>query len=176
MCQEHPFHSLYQVYCSADHIPNDFNRRQSGPVSSQVTQNTQTERGVAASNILNRLRDDPTTGQRVRDVELVCDAFVEWATFPISKNNAYKGKSSFDVPPVMKLLKIQNMKVPVSTAHTPVDSSMKYENCAWLKCYDRKFSTSGGVSLPKISKCHDMEGRTYKQLVRQIHPIYADQN
>ncbi|KAH9479387.1 Serine/threonine-protein kinase TEL1 [Psilocybe cubensis] len=166
MCREHPFHSLYQVYCSADHIPPDFNRRQSGRGSSQTTQSTQTERGAAASNILNRLRDDPITGQRVRDVEQICDAIVEWAVFPISKKDAYKNKASYDVPSAMKILRIQNMKVPVSTARIPVDPSMKYDNCAWLKCYSRTFSTAGGVNLPKICKCQDMEGRAYKQLFK----------
>lgn len=167
MCQEHPFHSLYQVYCLADHASSDSNRRQPGRISSQATQNTQTERGTAASNILDRLRDDPTTGERVRDVERLCDAYLEWAKFPITNNNAYKGKPSslYDVPPSMKLLRIHNIKVPITTARTPVDPSMKYENCAWLKGYERKFSTAGGINLPKISKCLDMEGQTYKQLV-----------
>ena len=165
MCQEHPFHTLYQVYCISDRPPSH-DRRQSG----RFSQSTQTERGVAATSILERLRADENTGNRVIDVELLCNAYVEWAMYPIKNNPTYKRKSpdsrGFSIPESQRLLKISKMKVPVSTARTPLDPTLKYDNCVWIEHYERFFRTVGGNNAPKVSSCCGSDGQRYRQLVR----------
>lgn len=167
MCQEHPFHVLYQVFCLSDHStsPTTGNTRQSGRFGSQPTQ---TDRGTAASTILDRLRSQSTISQRVRDIERLCDACLQWAKLPIAKDPAYKRKQkppSFKVPSYLKILQISNLQVPVTTASTPLDSTLKYDNCVWIKGYEQTFTTAGGINMPKISICQGSDGRGYKQLV-----------
>ncbi|KAF8163206.1 hypothetical protein B0H34DRAFT_744937 [Crassisporium funariophilum] len=169
MCQEHPFHSLYQVYCLQPdrHIATTGPRRQSGRHS---TPSTQTERGAAASNIFDRLRDDSRNGQRVRDIEMLCDAYLQWAKYPIVKEPRFqnKGKSTspFKIPDELAIRKISQLQVPVSTARTPLDATMEYNDCVWIDHYEHTFETAGGVNLPKISICHGSDGQRYKQLFK----------
>lgn len=162
MCQEHPFHTLYQLWCISDHQPQD-RWRQSG----RLSQSTQSDRGSAAVTILERLREDEQTGKRVKDIEIVCDASLEWAKYPICKNDAYRRRNGFPVPSALKILKIngQNVKVPVLTAQLPLDPTLKYDNCVWIDRYSRTFETVGGINLPKISICQSLNGQKYKQLV-----------
>ena len=168
MCREHPFHSLYQVYCLR---PGHFNattanRRQSERYS-EVS--TQTERGAAASSIFDRLRADELAENRVRDVERLCDACLEWAKFPITKDPRFKKNRTphFKIPDNLSIRKITQLKVPVTTAHTPLDSTMKYQDCVWIDHYESTFATAGGINLPKISICRGSDGQKYKQLVRK---------
>jgi ataxia telangiectasia mutated family protein len=166
MCQEHPFHVLYQVYCLSDHLsPTTGNTRQSGRFGSQATQ---TDRGTAAGTILDRLRSQSSTSQRVREIEKLCDACLQWAKLPIAKDPAYKLKPkppSFKVPSYLKILQISNLQIPVTTASTPLDLTLKYDNCVWIKGYEQTFTTAGGVNMPKISICQGSDGQEYKQLV-----------
>jgi len=166
MCQEHPFHILYQVYCLSDHSsPTIGNRRQSGRLGSQPTQ---TDRGTAATIILDRLRSQNATSQRVRDIEKLCDACLQWAKLPIAKDPFYTLKQKppfFKVPSDLQILLISNLRVPVTTARTPLDPTLEYNNCVWIKGYETTFTTAGGVNMPKISICQGSDGQGYKQLV-----------
>ena len=140
-------------------------RRQSAP---QNSQSTQTERGTAASDIFDRLRTDAIAGQRVRDVEKLCDAYLEWAKYVLNGNPRYQTKQRgvlFKIPSMMRILKVSDLRVPVSTARLPLDPTMQYTNCVWIHCYDPTFDTAGGVNLPKINICHGSDGQQYKQLV-----------
>jgi serine-protein kinase ATM len=166
MCKEHPFHTLYPVYTlRADQSStSNSSRRQSSrhePLSSQA----QAERAAAAIDIFDRLRHDRTCGERVITVELVCDASVEVAKFPIKplpNDAASKGRM---LPSHLKILKLQDVKVPVITAYTPIDVTGRYENCVWISKYHGAFETAGGINLPKIMRCIGTDGVTYKQLV-----------
>ena len=168
MCREHPFHSLYQVYCLQPGHPNaaTANRRHSGR-HSMVS--TQTERGAAASSIFDRLRGNEFVENRVRDVERLCDACLEWAKYPIAKDDRYKKirANRFMIPDHLSIRKIAQLKVPVTTTLTPLDLTMKYDDCVWIDRYDPKFTTAGGINLPKVSICHGSNGQKYKQLVRR---------
>lgn len=171
MCQEHPFHSLYQVYCLQPDVGRsvESGRRQSGRHSTPTTPSTQTERGAAATDIFNRLKGEDISGRRVRDIELLCNASIQWAKFPITKDKRYKQQPKkppgFPVPDNLTISRLSNLKVPVSTCHTPIDPTMKYDDCVWLDHYDKSFSTVGGLNLPKITTCYGSDGLKYKQLV-----------
>jgi serine-protein kinase ATM len=166
MCREHPFHSLYQVYClrPSNDRGGSQNRRQSGRVEAA----SQADREAAASEIFAILREEEGIRDRVMAVERLCDASLQWAKYPIKKE--YSGnkrkKGPQPVPDTLLLRRIQNLRVPVSTAHTPLDSSMEYADCAWVVRYETTYQTAGGVNLPKISVCLGSDGISYKQLVR----------
>ena len=160
MCQEHPFHSLFPVYCLKTYqpLPTASARRQSArhePLSSQA----QAERAAAAHDIFERIRHDPACGKRLSAVEMVCDAAVEAARYRI--NETHNGQ----LPQHLKILALEDVKVPVITTHTPIDLTCGYENCLWIHRYDRAFETAGGMNLPKIMRCVDSNGQEHKQLV-----------
>lgn len=170
MCQEHPFHSLYQVYALRSEQSESAaaqGRRQS---SRHEHPSSQMDRESAAGEIFDRLRGDGTNGQRVRAVEVVCDASLQWAQHPIKTDSRYKkAKGPFPVPNGQLIRKVGNQPVPILTCHIPLDSTLRYDNCIWIAGFDTSFDTAGGANLPKITNCLGSDGKKYKQLVRLSH-------
>jgi ataxia telangiectasia mutated family protein len=163
MCREHPFHSLYQVYCLRP-SPGaaSSSRRSSSRLDIPISHG---ERAAAAADIFNRLRADASSSQQLVDVEHVCDAYLQWAKRPI-KGSVEKGRTGpYEIPSDMLILKLRDVRVPVLTANTPVDPTLQYQNCAWVGHYEKNFETAGGVNLPKICYCRGSDGVKYKQLV-----------
>lgn len=164
MCKEHPFHSLYQVYClKADHAGVQTNRRRSTRHESSPK-----DRAAAAISIFDQLRGDDSVSRIVGDVERVSDACLEWAKHPIKQtygNRAPKPKPPFPIPETMAIRSLKSVKVPVITVDTPLDPTLKYADCVWIMRFEASFSTAGGVNLPKITMCIGNDGVKYKQLV-----------
>lgn len=169
MGSEHPFHSLFPLYClkgdrpppQASGISRRHSVRQGTPGASQL------ERVAAVSDVFDKLRSDPETGQRVRAVEHVCDASLEWAKYPI-KHLFTKGKhnpTSLSIPEQVLIRKLRDVRVPVITATTPIDPTTEYRDCVWITAFRTKYTTAGGINLPKIVKCCGTDGKEYKQLV-----------
>ncbi|KAJ7247652.1 hypothetical protein B0H12DRAFT_1124902 [Mycena haematopus] len=171
MCLDHPFHSLYQVYGLLPYNPPgaviaDSNRRQSGrhntpgatppppPRSAQAV-----ARSEAASDIFARLRADPRSEQRVRDVELVASACLAWAKFPIvktpldPKHAAHPKSKQVPIPAEQPIRRLAGVRVPVLTYPPALDPTLNFE-------------TAGGINLPKICKCVGSDGARYKQLFK----------
>lgn len=169
MCQEHPFHSLYQVYAlRSEQISQDAsgpNRRQS---ARREQPSSQEERAAAADKIFKRVRAVQEHEKRVRAVELVCDASLEWAKHPIKDDIRFKGQSSgpFPIPDALLIRKIQHLTAPVVTSNTPLDPTLRYDNCAMIERFDSSFQTAGGINLPKITNCYGSDGKRYKQLFK----------
>lgn len=158
MCQDHPFHSLYQVFCLK---PSD----QPATRHSGRFRVTQSDRETAAIEIFDRLRNDPNISERVRDVERLSNICVGWANFPLKHNAVYRNKGRHTVPSGSPLLALRNLKVPVLTYHTPLDHTTKYDQCIWIQKYNNVFETVGGKSVPKANECFGSDGLRYKQLV-----------
>ncbi|KAJ7066636.1 hypothetical protein C8F01DRAFT_981361 [Mycena amicta] len=173
MCVEHPFHSLYQVFGllpSEEQQPGGL-RRQSGRQNSPVSQSS--SRAAAALEIFRRLRADPKSGQRVKDVQLVATACLQWAKFEIKDTELDPGHKTFVghkvvryIPSAMVIRKIRNLEVPVLTHSTPLDPTLKYDQCVFIDRYEQTFETAGGINLPKITKCVGSDGARYKQLFK----------
>ncbi|PIL25206.1 hypothetical protein GSI_13095 [Ganoderma sinense ZZ0214-1] len=170
MGSEHPFHSLFPLYClkgdrpppKVSGISRRHSVRQGTPGASQL------ERVAAVSDVFDKLRSDPGAGERVKAVEHVCDASLEWAKYPI-KHLFGKGKQtprSLSVPEQVLIRKLKNVRVPVITATTPIDPTTEYRNCVWISYFDEVYTTAGGINLPKIIKCRGSDGKFYKQLYK----------
>ncbi|KAI8996521.1 hypothetical protein BD414DRAFT_534221 [Trametes punicea] len=170
MCREHPFHTLYPLYCiRADRSPShpSSSRRQSGRHATQSS--SQGERGAAAADIFNKLRSDSQSADRIEAVEMVCDASLQWAKHPIKTLFAKYNKrppKTLPVPEDLLIRHIKDVKVPVITAHTPIDPTTQYRDCAWISHFDSQYTTAGGVNLPKIIRCYSTNGKPYKQLYK----------
>ena len=167
MCKEHPFHSLYQVYClKSDHAGIQTNRRRSTRHESSPK-----DRASAAIGIFDQLRGDDSVSRIVCDVERVSDACLEWAKHPIKHiygNRSQKLKPPFPVPEAMAIRNLRAVKVPVITVDTPLDPTLLYADCVWILRFEATFSTAGGVNLPKITVCVGSDGLKYKQLVGRL--------
>ncbi|THH11332.1 hypothetical protein EW145_g727 [Phellinidium pouzarii] len=167
MCSEHPFHSLYQVYSlqSSNTNAGSSNRGVIEPDS-----HSQIDRSTAASNIFDRLGIVSKCADKARDVRLLCDAYLEWAKYSIKKNPIFterkRKKEPVQIPKDLTIRNISNLRVPVTTADTPLDPSMRYEECVWIQGYAPHFETAGGINLPKISYCLGSDGTRYKQLFK----------
>ncbi|KAG0709334.1 hypothetical protein DFH29DRAFT_870306 [Suillus ampliporus] len=161
MCQEHPFHSLYQVFCLRPEQSSGARRTSSRfePTPSQ------TDRGGAASAIFDRLLSDPIHAPRIKSIEQVCDASLQWAKYPI-KDRAKKTDSGLRIPDALLIRKLRDVQVPVITCHTPIDPTLKYNDCIWISHYDPAFSTAGGINVPKISVCYGSNGEKFRQLFK----------
>ncbi|EAU90455.2 atypical/PIKK/ATM protein kinase [Coprinopsis cinerea okayama7 len=174
LCLEHPFHSVYQVYSlQADDdlstLGSQKERRQStrsqaATLGSQVE--SQIERSEAAQDVLYRLEQGESR-QRIEAMKLACKAYRAWARQPLPKDKMRVGVQ-LAIPPSQPILGLPRMDglVPVLTADTPIDPTLKYENCVWIHKYENVFETAGGVNCPKISWCYGTDGVRYKQLFK----------
>ncbi|KIJ65638.1 hypothetical protein HYDPIDRAFT_167269 [Hydnomerulius pinastri MD-312] len=170
MCQEHPFHSLYQVYCIRPEKSSSqslSSRRSSTRLEAATSLQAQVDRSTAASDIFDRLLSDPTRSNRVRAIEQVCDASIQWAKYPIKDNRAIrKIKGLLHIPDNLSIRLLRDINVPVVTSHPSIDPTLKYDNCIWISHYDPTFATAGGINLPKISTCYGSNGQKFKQLFK----------
>lgn len=167
MCQEHPFHSLYQVYCIRPERSgqSSSSRRLSSRHEPTLSQ-AHVDRSSAASDIFDRLLSDPRHSTRVKAIEQVCDASIEWAKYPVKDNRAIKKVNGLlQIPDNLTIRRLRDVQVPVVTSHPAIDATLKYDHCVWISHYDPTFTKAGGASLPKISTCYGSNGEKYKQLV-----------
>ncbi|KAK0467046.1 uncharacterized protein EV420DRAFT_1636079 [Desarmillaria tabescens] len=173
MCTEHPFHSLYQVFCL---------KTETGGTTKTTSSQREiwADRRAAAIDIFKKLstNNQPNIVRRTQDVNILCEASVGWATYGI-KNDPKYAKSPhkdghFPLPNVdgLKILKLagprngKHLDAPIMTAHIPIDLTMKYESCPWFNHFETVFYTAGGINLPKITTCFDIHGKPYKQLFK----------
>ncbi|KAK7686262.1 hypothetical protein QCA50_010482 [Cerrena zonata] len=165
MCREHPFHSLYQVFCiQSDGSGSSSDRRRSGRSASSMSQ---ADRAAAAISIFDQLLSDNTSQGRTKDIRTLCEASLSFANHPLKE--LYKNKrlpSSIPIPGSQRLRTIQNLRVPVMTIDTPLDPTSRYDDCVWVQRYESHFSTAGGLNLPKIAICVGSNGKSYKQLFK----------
>jgi serine-protein kinase ATM len=169
MCREHPFHSLYQVYALRSERSSDGVSTNPRRQSVHHESSSQADRASAAGEIFDRLRSDDISKERVRGVELVCNASLQWAKYPIQKDSRFNPKMTkapFRIPDDLLIRKIRELSVPVITSHTALDPSLRYDDCVDIAYFEKTFDTAGGVNLPKITICYGSDGKKYKQLVR----------
>jgi ataxia telangiectasia mutated family protein len=127
---------------------------------------SQTDREGAASVIFERLLSDPTHAPRIRSIEHVCDASLQWAKYPIKDRTMKKIDGALRIPDSLLIRKLRDVQVPVITCHTSIDSTLKYNDCVCISHYDTAFIKAGGINVPKISVCYGSNGEKFKQLVR----------
>ncbi|KAI6114823.1 hypothetical protein EDD16DRAFT_1801625 [Pisolithus croceorrhizus] len=165
MCQEHPFHSLYQVYCIRPEVPLQpaSMRRSSSRLESPTSQ---TGRGLAACHIFDALLSDPNYSVRVKAIEQVCSASLQWAKYPVKDHVAKKNLTVCPVPESLLIRQLRDIRVPVLTSHPPIDPTLKYDNCIWISHYDSTFQPAGGINMPKINTCYGSNGQMFKQLFK----------
>lgn len=167
ICEDHPFHIMYQVITLARPV-----QRSSKVHNSART--GKTPRGVngrelAASNLLDQIRAIPRRTAQISDMEQFARASIEWCDFPMEK-----GKREHTMPSNILLGKLHDLKIPVPTQELPFDKSGDYSPSdqggpGYIQSYVRTFSLAGGLHIPKIMICLGHNGKRYKQLVSSLH-------
>ncbi|KAG8966808.1 Serine/threonine-protein kinase tel1 [Tulasnella sp. 419] len=161
----HPYHTLYQVFALIESDPTAHagatsTRRSSINQISNVN-SSQKDRAEAGSNLLGILQRDSASAHQIRDVELVCRAYLEWAKHPIEKNT--KGGK---IQSQLRILKLKDIKVPVPTDGLQPIPTGDYSGAPYIRHYEPDFTTAGGVNLPKISVCVGSDGIRRRQLFK----------
>lgn len=170
LCEEHPFHVMYQVITLARPV-------QSSAKTHSSARGGKTPRGVngrevAASNLLDKIRALPRRTAQISDMELFVNASIQWCDF-----KQEKGKTrEFQLPPNAALAKIQDLRIPVTTQDLPFDMSGDYKpsdqsEVAFVQSYERSYTLAGGIHVPKIMKCLGHDGRRFRQLVSRRMPV-----
>lgn len=159
MCSEHPFHSLYQVYLLQSSYAPDARR-----TSQLASEGSQIDRAAAATELFERIVST-SNSKKACDIKHLCDAYLQWAKFPIKKESRKREQGVLYIPPKLSIRNVSNIKVPVATAQLPLDPTMRYEDCVWIVGYSDKYETAGGINVPKICICKGSDGENYKQLV-----------
>ncbi|KAL4065878.1 hypothetical protein V8B97DRAFT_1932474 [Scleroderma yunnanense] len=164
MCQEHPFHSLYQVYCIRPEGSSHPIRRSSSRLE---VPSSQVDRANAASTIFSQLLDDPRHAAKVKAIEQVCDVSLQWAKYPVKDNRTIKKiQGACQVPESVQIRQLRDVRVPVLTSHQAIDPTMKYDGCIWISHYDTSFQILRGVNHPKLTTCYGSNGQRFKQLFK----------
>ncbi|EIW79348.1 hypothetical protein CONPUDRAFT_74806 [Coniophora puteana RWD-64-598 SS2] len=166
MCREHPFHSLYQVYSLSPEQSSNSRRS-----SSRHQASSQTARAEAAISVLQRLRADPACCDRLEAVERLCEAAIQWANHRLPKAPP---KGSTMIPDTFAIRSIKALRIPVMTAHTPIDPTLEYKNCVLISHYETHYKTAGGISMPKICVCVGDNGEKFTQLFKGHDDLRQD--
>ena len=153
LCKEHPFHSLYQVHALWK-----------GDGTKGVIGEKAEARRQAAISVLNQIRGQSVEGTRLRHVEAICEAYIEWAICPIPLPTS--GDDPSHIPRHLKLVKLVAPNIPIPTNHLDVDITCKYNTVVGIARYTSRYKTSGGINLPKICDCQGTDGNLHRQVVR----------
>ncbi|KAF8318674.1 hypothetical protein DL93DRAFT_2164855 [Clavulina sp. PMI_390] len=153
LCKEHPFHSVYQVYAL----------RMGDGSKLGANGDRADARRHAATNVLNQLRGKSVIGNRLRNIEHICDVYHEWAILEIASD---KSQSTRQIPSGTKLRGLSTTDVPIPTIEAPVDPTCEYSEVIGIHRYSFKYKISGGVNLPKINELIGTDGKSYRQVFK----------
>lgn len=164
LAADHPFHSLFQLYflfntgAGLSSQSSSSRRRSLGP-----------EPGLQApiKDLLVRLRQSSgNMRETTQGVEQAIEAYADRASMRVEKQKPHADKIR-PMPAGLKLLRLKNLPIPVTTLALPVDRTCTYaaEHMPCIAGYKNTYTTAGGVNLPKITDCIGSDGATYRQLV-----------
>ncbi|PKU36283.1 serine-protein kinase atm [Limosa lapponica baueri] len=129
------------------------------------------DRMKAARNIIDIVRK--RRAQMVRDVEVLCDAYITLANLDA---NPWKSKrKGISIPADQPIIKLKDFKdVVVPTMEIKVDPTGQYENLVTIKSFKPEFRLAGGLNLPKIIDCVGSDGKERRQLVKGRDDLRQD--
>jgi ataxia telangiectasia mutated family protein len=173
LAREHPFHILYHIY-SLRATAGSTSAPASAPGVAPKTRkslgmepitSSQAGRHKLASDFFAHAKSDPRLASRVQQLELACEAYVEAAILPRTESAK---KSAIDFPSTLKLLRLKDLKIPVSTYDLPTDPTMQYrpEDMPCIQRYDKTYRIPGGINAPKLVTCQTTQSGPMRQLVR----------
>ncbi|KAL4233543.1 hypothetical protein ACF0H5_008223 [Mactra antiquata] len=176
----HPHHTLFCVLALAN-ANRDTELLQQAKSSKRGTKQnkTQTEslveegRVVAAKNMIEKLKNDTTVGKIVKDMQILCDAYIQLANWNVQE---YKTQTkAIPLPAQLWLTKVKDLRnVPVPTKEIKVSPSCDYNDISYILKFESTFKLAGGINLPKIITCMGSDGSNSRQLVKGKDDLRQD--
>ncbi|XP_052812043.1 serine-protein kinase ATM-like isoform X2 [Mya arenaria] len=178
---EHPHHTLFCILALAN-ANRDTELLQQGRASkrgSRLSKSQQPDSAVeegrvqAAKSLVQKLRQDKKVGGIIRDLEKLCDAYIQLANWGVSQ---YKTTTTpIPLPDALWISKLKDLKkVPVPTKDIMVKPSGDYSDVPYLVKFEPTFKLAGGINLPKIISCMGSDGSKNRQLVKGRDDLRQD--
>lgn len=167
LCEQHPFHIMYQVITLARTTAPNSKPQASSARSSKPRGLSGREH--AAFNLLTRTKALASRAVQIGQMELFENASVSWC-----EHKQDRGRTrEYQVPVNAAIAGLRDLCIPVPTQHIPFDLTLKYDysgpgHPATIQSYNRTFTLAGGLHMPKIMVCMGSDGKRYRQLVGNL--------
>lgn len=189
LCHDHPFHALYHVNALRNAASSGKSQPRSQSRSSRRSSTFTEEqsgvrsaRALAADDVFAKVKEDAALRPRVEALELLCEAYIEWARWDIRGEPAYftikkhaqksgtfrKGTLKLASNSMLRTV-VKDLPIPPPTMDLAIDKTCQYRDVHCIHKYSADFTIPGGVNLPSIVTCRTMDGAGHVQLVRP-HP------
>jgi len=153
MCQQHPYHAIYQILAIS---------------KTRAKDEASLSRQRAAEYVINTLKGSATKRVMV-GLEALTKVFEKLAHARGPQGADKSRKITFkDVVPEHRTVferDIGKYNIPPPTMHIPIRADCNYCSLPVITRFDRTVILASGVSMPKIIKCEASDGNVFKQLV-----------
>jgi ataxia telangiectasia mutated family protein len=156
ICQDHPYHGLYQILALS---------------KTKTKDNISILRQAAASKVADALKKSSISQHVVASIELTTRAYEKLALAKVDKKKDSKGVT---LRAILKESRerasrferdIPSFGIPPPTMNIDVRADCDYSKLPRITKYDQSVSLASGLSIPKIIKCEASNGSIFKQLV-----------
>lgn len=153
LVKDHPYQSLYVMYAV------QYSRR-SGDEAARG-------RVKAITEIVQTLSAQQGLGQIISNVRSLCSNYVKLATTVLDKKDYPNKAVPFSAVANHRafLVDFAKLRVPPLTLRLDPRPSCDYSDVPTIITYEKRFALAGGISVPKILKCHVSDGTVCKELV-----------
>jgi ataxia telangiectasia mutated family protein len=155
ICQEHPYHGVYQIYASSKSKPEG---KDEAAVSRQRT----------AEKLSSELKSTPV-GTFWQSIYESNDRYCNLAA---EKDESYRSGKKYSVAQSRHASRLSKFlsthKIPPPTMNISLAADLDYSRVPRMVKLDSTFSIASGVSAPKILTVYAENGQRYKQLVRHF--------
>ncbi|XP_062590469.1 serine-protein kinase ATM-like isoform X2 [Saccostrea cucullata] len=176
---DHPHHTLFCIFALVNAKRDSELLRRNAGSKSRLAKNSQTSdsenqgRIEAAKKLITQLKSDKQIGGIVKNMEVLCDAFIQLANFNVSQYSRETKPITLDKRLwITQLKEMDNVAVP--TDEIPIDPTGEYKSVVTLKGFEPTFKLAGGINLPKILTCLGSDGRRRRQLVKGRDDLRQD--
>jgi ataxia telangiectasia mutated family protein len=160
ICQDHPYHGIYQILALS---------------KTRTKDNVSILRQAAAVRVTTNLQQSKKSEHVVSALETTTRAYERLAHAKVEKKTQPRG--GFTLKFVLKDNRerankyerdIPSFRIPPPTMHIEVRADCDYSKLPVITRYDQGVSLASGLSVPKIIKCEASDGTVFKQLVRSV--------
>lgn len=185
LCLDHPFHIIFQILLlqrgiessCLDSLNHSRSRRTSNITAPSTLSQNDLSRAEAADGVLNKIAQNGTRKEVIKQLLMVHKAYKEWASWVVNLGpKKLKPGVQAQIPSNFLVNSLKDLSVPVSTWRIPIDKTRLYlpDSMPCISSYETKYIVASGKSIPKISICRGSNGAYYKQLFKGGDDVRQD--
>ena len=167
ICQQHPYHILYQVITLAEGVMGAPRKNDEGTDG----------RASAAAAILSTIAADsktPLAQNASADMRKLATAAVKWCLSRSKEEESVSLGRSIAVPTECPLRTLPKLSIPVASVPPPVDPLCQYRDMPTIARYRSSYAVLGGLHRPKKMSVYDTNARVYKELFKGEDELRQD--